>query len=98
MIWVIWFLNQVVVYVILLNFLVGVIIQSYESVLNSSIILKYKQRCELNRECAIYLDSLYTSSRRNCSIISVSSAGDDLRHSEWSGFVQALKRFIKSEN
>lgn len=45
-----WFVNQFLVLIILLNFLIAVISQSYEKVKNSAIILEYQDRCELNRE------------------------------------------------
>lgn len=41
MIWFIWFMNQFVIVIILLNFLIAVISQSYENVMNSKSIMKY---------------------------------------------------------
>lgn len=45
-----WFTNQFVVLIILLNFLIAVISQSYENVMNSQSILTYLSRCEWNKE------------------------------------------------
>jgi len=53
MIWAFWFLNQFLILIVLLNFLIAVISQSYENVMNSAQQFKYKQRCELIREAAI---------------------------------------------
>ena len=46
----VWLLNQFFVLIILLNFLIAVISQSYENVMNSSTPLKYKDRARMSRE------------------------------------------------
>jgi hypothetical protein len=52
-IWSIWFLNQYLVLIILLNFLIAIISQSYDSVMSTSLQTKYTQRCDLNWECTL---------------------------------------------
>lgn len=57
-IWFVWLLNQLLILIVLLNFLIAVISQSYENVMNKSVQFKYLQRCELIREAAIVFNSL----------------------------------------
>lgn len=40
-IWIIWFLNQMVITIVMLNFLIAVISQTYEDVLSKSLVIKY---------------------------------------------------------
>ena len=52
-IWGLWVLNIIVGCVILLNFLIAIISQSYEQVMAQHILHKYKHRCDINRYCLI---------------------------------------------
>jgi hypothetical protein len=54
-IWFIWFLNQIVVTIILLNFLIAIISQSYEQVMSISKIGLYNHRRDLNVTCQLML-------------------------------------------
>lgn len=54
-IWLIWFFNQFIVLIILLNFLIAIISQSYEMVMTKTSESKYKQRSDLNVECYLVL-------------------------------------------
>ena len=56
MIWTLWIIHQFVNMIILLNFLIAIISQSYENVMSKSAIFKYKQRAQLNQECLMMLD------------------------------------------
>jgi len=51
--WFIWFIHQYLVLIILLNFLIAIISQSYDSVMTTSLITKYNQRCDMNWECTL---------------------------------------------
>jgi len=53
LIWLVWFTNQFLILIILLNFLISVISKSYSDVMDSALMFKYVQMCELNREFAI---------------------------------------------
>ena len=51
LIWLVWVLHQFLVLVILLNFLIAIISQSYENVMTKLEIFKYKTRVDFNLEC-----------------------------------------------
>ena len=57
-IWFVWTLNQFVIVIILLNFLIAVISQSYENVMNSKSIKKYKDIAHLNKEAFLCLETI----------------------------------------
>ena len=46
-----WFLNQLVLLVFLLNFVIGIISEQYSNVMDSQVMYTCQQRCELNDEC-----------------------------------------------
>lgn len=82
--------------IVLLNFLIAVVSQSYENVMNSATQFKYKQRCEMIREAAIINQTFgfykkYHVFVLQCNVFDEDSGGD------WAGFVQTLKTFIKGE-
>jgi len=102
-IWFMWLANQILILIVLLNFLIAVISQSYENVMNSSVQFKYKQRCELIRESAILNDTLSsfysTFSDYQIFVLQANTTNDNAgKGDDWSGFVQTLKTFIKEEN
>jgi len=68
-IWVVWIANQILVFIILMNFLIAIISQSYEQVMSQKIINKYSQRVYLNREsCLLRINEL---TKYDCMIFSV---------------------------
>jgi len=58
LVWLIWWFNQFMIVIILLNFLIAVISQSYENVMNSATILKFKDIAQLNREAYLVMQYL----------------------------------------
>ena len=51
LIWIVWVLHQFLVLVILLNFLIAIISQSYENVMTKLDVFKYQTRVDFNLEC-----------------------------------------------
>lgn len=49
-IWAMWFLNQYVNLIILLNFLIAIISQSYEEIMTEQFVFMYQHRAQLNAE------------------------------------------------
>lgn len=95
LIWFMWFANQALILIILLNFLIAVVSQSYENVMNSAMQFKYIQRCELIREAAIINQQFGIYNEFHVFILQAdTSAGGS---GDWAGFVQTLKTFIKGE-
>tara|TARA_B110000285_G_scaffold113217_1_gene128501 strand:- start:91 stop:765 length:675 start_codon:yes stop_codon:yes gene_type:complete len=89
-----WILNQVFIFIILLNFLIAVISQSYEMVMDSKIQLQYHQRSILNNEFKIVMGSLGLLEKRCDVFFLTSNIECSDRGNEWSGFVQNMKKAI----
>ena len=51
LVWTVWVLHQFLVLIILLNFLIAIISQSYENVMTKLEVFKYKTRVDFNLEC-----------------------------------------------
>jgi hypothetical protein len=81
--------------IILLNFLVAVISQSYEMVMSQQVISIYLHRCELNLECLRVLHYLGQLEPINMFTIAASDEveGSD-KNDEWLGFVSEIKKYI----
>lgn len=71
-IWLLWGLNQLFMLIMLLNFLIAIISQTYETVISASAIGKYKARCEFNLEVTQIVE-IYNSWKGIESIASVFS-------------------------
>jgi len=54
-IWLCWYLNQFLVMIVLLNFLISVIGETYANVTGQAMMHMYKQRSDLNHECILML-------------------------------------------
>ena len=66
-----WFINQFLILIILINFLIAVISQSYENVMDSRLIYKYSQRTDLNLTMSnVYEFKEKLESRYDCVILS----------------------------
>ena len=55
-IWFFWFFHEFVILILLLNFLIAIISQSYEMVMAHQVMSTYIHRCQLNKDCLIVLD------------------------------------------
>ncbi len=58
LIWYFWAANQFLIVVVLLNFVIAIITNSYDQVMSNAQISKYIQMCELNREVRLIMKSL----------------------------------------
>lgn len=85
-IWFMWFANQALILIILLNFLIAVISQSYENVMNSSVPFKYQQRCELIREAAVIYEAFGLSTTYSIVVLQANIGGEG-GSGDWAGFV-----------
>ena len=65
-IWLFWLLNQFFVLIVLLNFLIAIISESYEAVMAESIIHKYEHKIEMNRAHRLFTNSVFGSKRLEC--------------------------------
>lgn len=92
LIWFIWTANQFLCLIILLNFLIAIISQSYEQVMTKKKIVKYLHRSELNRECFLFFKayrflSRYLKDQSDFNIIYIwsSTASSDDDNEDWLG-------------
>ena len=69
-VWFIWLLNQYLVLIILLNFLIAVISTSYETVMEDELFHKYQARVAFNRECRLLLSAFGLQTRYDMMIVS----------------------------
>ena len=99
LIWAVWVLNQFIIVIILLNFLIAVISQSYENVMSSKTIKQYQDIAALNKETFQFLNTMGLLAgnelvQKNRILITVEAENEN-ESSEWTGFVSTMKSFIK---
>ena len=100
-VWSIYWTNQFVVVIILLNFLIAVISQSYENVMNSKTIKKYKDIAHLNKEAYLILSMVGLVSKsklvkNNRILLSIKvNENTTTETEEWAGFATTMKNFFK---
>lgn len=63
--------------------------------MDSSLIFKYKQRANLNTETSVIYDGLNFLENRIDAFYLTSNVETSERGSEWSGFVQNMKKLIR---
>lgn len=81
-IWVFWFIHQYLVLIILLNFLIAIISESYENVMSEETQQKYMHRCELNLECLVILNKKRSLEHFNKMILATQkdeASGDEIK-------------------
>lgn len=96
-IWLMWFANQALILIVLLNFLIAVVSQSYENVMNSATQFKYAQRCELIREAAVINKTFPISDVVDYHVFVLRCNVNEEEGGDWAGFVQTIKTFIRGE-
>lgn len=96
-IWFVWTMNQLVVFIILLNFLIAMISQSYEQVMSISTQGLYKHRRDLNVTSQLMLRYFNLLKPIDYILIScnVTSGGDG---EQWYGFVHTIRNFVNNSN
>lgn len=53
--WTLWILNSFFINVIMMNFLIAIVFQSFAAVMSKATQNRYSQKCEMNRECRLML-------------------------------------------
>lgn len=93
-IWTFWLLNQFFVLIVLLNFLIAIISESYEAVMAESIIHKYEHKIEMNRSHRLVAKSFGMKSLE-CQIVTASPKEENVE--DWTGFVHTITKFIQAK-
>ena len=93
LIWFVWVAHQFVILILLLNFLIAIVSQSYENVMQQTDFFIYNQRLELNSETILILDFL--GKLPDFRTLILASLSDDARAdeaaNEWKGLVSNMK-------
>jgi len=98
LIWLVWLGNQFVNLIILLNFLIAVISQTYEKVISQQQTHNYLHKSELNEE-VFQMGSMFKRAMP-FKIIAFSIDKESLAQEsdEWLGLIQSLKKHISFSN
>lgn len=102
--WVLFVFNEFFILIVLLNFLIAIIGQSYDEVMNAKEINTYISKCDLNSEIALIQDSIrrhlgQMNSSKTCRtfyLVADTSHVDD--ENDFQGFVRTIKMAMKRQN
>jgi hypothetical protein len=95
MIYFTWFINQILVQIILLNFLISVISNSYQRVIDHEVLITYTSKAELNREFLIIQKALGRDDKIVTLIVSANTEDESL-NSQWYKFTSSVKMMMRS--
>lgn len=98
--WTLWSIQSVFMIIILLNYLIAVISQAYERVVNQRKIYQYIHRAEVNQEYFQILRQLRIPLNYLKFMIFVESSNISLsiQEDQWLGFVDAIRKFINQQD
>jgi len=95
-IWIVWITHQFIILILLLNFLIAIVSQSYENVMQQSEIFLYNQRLELNSETIVIVD--FFGRLPEFRTLIIASLDDEARADEaadeWKGLVTNMKDYF----
>lgn len=98
--WALWLLNACFMLIMLLNFLIAIISQSYDQVMTNSQVLLYNMRCDFNMECALLYDFYeeFRSAEELGQVYVVSAdVNDEQNDNQFTGFVKPIKDLVRTE-
>ena len=79
MVWTLWFLNQFFNSIILFNFLIAIVSQSYDRVISNKLDYEYEHKSELNIEILRFMD--FFTCKNHFDIMSIlSNHNDDIKN------------------
>ena len=96
LIWIVWVGELFFVLIILLNFLIAIISQSYEAVMMQQNMNKYRHRSQLNRECRMTMSFLRWDTTLGPFVLAT-NVSDSQGDGEWYGFIHTIKRYVYNE-
>ena len=96
MIWCVWVINQIFNLIIMLNFLIAVISNVYDTVNEKKELLMYTQRAQINREYFMLKNFFKISNFYNFIIFSFSkSDGEEDEDQDFGSLVDKIKEYTK---
>lgn len=90
-----WFINQIFIQIILLNFLIAVIGDSYKKVIDTEVIITYTSKAGLNREFLIIQKALGRDVKIGVLILSANTEDESL-YSQWYKFTSNVKLMLRN--
>jgi hypothetical protein len=98
-IWVVWWINQWFIFMILLNFIISLLNQSYEKVMNSATKITYSLRAGLNQEAYVIRKKLgFYKENMSMFLLTANSESSENGDDEWQGYIKSVKNFVFAEN
>ena len=99
LLYIIWVLNQFILVVVNLNFLIAVISQSYEESMNNMVINQYRTRAEMNQQVYKNMHLLGWFKDRFRTVIVAQEVDNDnaINKNEWNGYAQTVKTYLKKQ-
>mmetsp|Transcript_34655 Transcript_34655/g.53026 ORF Transcript_34655/g.53026 Transcript_34655/m.53026 type:complete len:238 (+) Transcript_34655:5493-6206(+) len=97
-IWMFWMFNQYINLIILLNFLIAVISQTYEKVISRLDTFTYMHKAELNSEFFQVMHVLRKAEEYNILLFKVEKQHKDKKSSDWQGMIQTIRSIITKSN
>lgn len=87
---------------ILLNFIISLLNQSYEKVLNNATIITYSIKVGLNQEAYVitkaFKEHLGLVKKGSMSMFLLTANSESNDNSEWKGYIKSVKNFIQAES
>ena len=101
--WLLFLFNEFFNLIVLLNFLIAIISQSYEEVMGREVINRYQSRCAIILEIAQLIDAIkYNRGNRSeanrTMLHLIAKASLEKGQNEFQGFVKSIKQALKREN
>lgn len=84
--------------IVLMNFLIAVISQSYENVMNKLQVHTYKNRASMNFQYYQIMEFYQMSDKLTLVLLQSKTTGAEVEgddNDEWKGFVQTIKKFLR---
>ena len=98
LVWIFWAANQFFMGVILMNFVVGIITETYGEVMSKEKTSKALQKCIINREASQLLQGLGIGSNLESFVLATEAAAASAGSEDWEGIASTVQNFIVKEN
>lgn len=96
--WLLWFVQLFIMQIILLNFLIAVISQTYQRVVSSQTNYTYKDKAEMNEECQLILTTLYYQGEVKMIVFTYDKSIFQAAGDAVGGMVDSIKSIVNTSN
>tara|TARA_B110000305_G_C19250435_1_gene544478 strand:+ start:224 stop:847 length:624 start_codon:yes stop_codon:yes gene_type:complete len=95
LLWGLWFGNIILMVILLLNFLIAIISQTYERVAGSQSNYTYKDRADMNQEAMTILSALYYQGEVKMIVFTQDKGIWASEDNQWGGIVDSIKKIVQ---